>query len=343
MPLIQDLPRIDSPAAAWRWLRLLGAALQSAFAWAFLPWPRPRPAPLVQPAETVILVTLDGVRPRDVLRGEDGGVGATTPGAPLMPFFREHMMPRGTFLGSDTDPPAFRIGNPIGISLTGYHAILYGRMTACTTNDAPPPKGENLIRDAARAFPGQVAVFSSWAEIVDCLRIDDPAVEVLRGPPNQRNDAETFRSAMARLRADPPRLMYMALDETDDAAHHRGYPTYGEILRRYDAYLAELVSEIDAQMAMGRRVTLIVTTDHGRGEGAEWVEHRWNIQGTARAWLFAMGHGIAAQGHLIGAAQRTHFDIRPTVEHLLGLTPGCRWWAGSVMTEILKCESKTQR
>ncbi|MDF0600631.1 hypothetical protein P1J78_07810 [Psychromarinibacter sp. C21-152] len=328
-----------------RRLRLVARSLAAVGGWLARPVPARAPAPLDRPADTVILVTLDGVRPQELLRtGADG---------PLMPFLMRELLPRGTFLGSDTDPPAFRTGSPVGISMSGYHSIFKGRLTLCIENTDPPPRGETLVTRVQGAFPGDpvpVKLFATWPRLLDGLKADPARAVSVRGRKvateeaaargldlgtDPAADEPAFRLALAELRAGAPRLHYLGLNQSDSAAHGANWPVLKEVLARYDGYLRALVAEMEALQARGRAVTLIVTTDHGRGDGDEWPEHLWKYKGTDRAWFFAMGHGIAARGHATDGPPRTHFDIRPTIEYLLGLPPRRRWWLGAVMKELL--------
>lgn len=351
MSLIQDLPRINSVHAVFRWLRLLFQAVLMT-AGSLLPvWPKPVAPPIDDPADTVILVTLDGVRPRDLLLGQDTGLGAEVLGAPTMPYMMNDLVPKGVFLGSAEDPPAFRLGSPVGISMSGYHSIFAGRMTRCISNEDPPPKGDTLVTDLQDAFPGETAFLSTWPLLVQRLKIDpnravsvagrDAALACLadRGTglaEDSPHDLPVVELALELLRSSKPRFIFIGLDESDGAAHSGNYKCYVDALGRFDTYIKRIAEAAESLRKGGRKVTLIITTDHGRGEGEEWVEHRWNIAGTARCWFFAHGHAIAAAGHVLRSRQRTHFDVRPTIAHLLRLPARRRRTCGAVMTELFR-------
>lgn len=299
-----------------------------------------------RPADTVLLVTLDGVRPQELFG--TGGADRTA-----MPFLMDELLPRGSFLGSETDPAAFRMGSPIGISMSGYHSIFKGRLTLCFENDHPAPRGETLVTRVQAAFPDEpkpVKVYVTWPRICDCLKADATRADILRGrremekilaergtpvPKVAPGDTAAFTLAMEGLRAGAPRLFYLGFNQSDAAAHGGDYDRLLWVLENYDRFLRDLVAEMERLEAEGRAVTLIVTTDHGRGDGDEWREHLWKYKGTDRAWVFAMGHGVAARGQVTDAPRRTHYDLRPTIEYLLGIPPNGRLWRGAVMTELL--------
>ena len=130
-------------------------------------------------------------------------------------------------------------------------------------------------------------------------------------------------------------VLYLAFDEADAVAHAGDYPGYLRVLRRYDAWLRALDREIRARAAAGTPVSWLITTDHGRGRGGRFREHRWNVPGTRELWLFASGPGVAARGAIDAHRTYSLHDVRPTAEHLLGLAPTEGWLRGRVIEEIL--------
>ncbi len=305
-----------------------------------------RSLPRDDPATTLILVTLDGVRPQELLHGADPSLAPDRAGEPVMPFLTRSLAPLGGFIAGDG---RFGTGTPFATSMPSYHAMFTGRMTTCLTNECREPRGEGLLSRLVDLAPGSVAVFATWtrlcfglpaerlANISVCGR--DQAFAYLRrhgaaADVEGNADAMIFRAALSRLRLDPPSFLYIALDESDGAGHSGVYPAYLGVLARYDGYLRALWSEMQAMRARGLKPVLVVTTDHGRGDGAEWTGHGFTIPASREGWLLAVGHGIAAQGRAAGTRHRSLFDVRPTVEHLLGLVPRRSLWGG-VMTELL--------
>ena len=149
-------------------------------------------------------------------------------------------------------------------------------------------------------------------------------------------DRLVMQAALTRLRApDPPGFLFVGLNDSDSAGHTGDYGTYLGVLAGYDAFLAELWGEVERLRAGGEKPVLLVTTDHGRGRGAEWTQHGWNVAGAHRAWLLAAGHGVARRGFAAKTRGYSLFDIRPTVELLLGLDPTGSIWGG-VIADILE-------
>jgi hypothetical protein len=324
-------------------------------------------------APTLVIVTFDGVRTRELFEGADpaqpgGGVAS---GRTLMPYLMDELVPTGSFIGMPGARARIRIGNPSGMSLANFQAIFSGRMTLCAGNDCDPPYGETLFgrirreRDLPRE---SIAMFATWDRLCRGIGADEVADATcdpvaLYGRAVERFGAATehaWKSAgspplteiadqlvlelgIDRLREGPPALLYLAFDDSDAAGHRGDYPAYLETLRRYDAYLRALVAEIDVLEAAGKPVLLVVTTDHGRGHGDDWTDHGWTVPGTEKVWLFARGPGVARRGVIEEGSARSHLDLRPTIAHLLGLEPLRGPLRGEVIEEILAPETRRKQ
>jgi len=325
---------------------VLGVAVPIALAgfWIMRDLMRPAPDPLAVPAETVILLVLDGVRPDELLSGPDPKLLDDVPTGTVMPYLMDELMARGTFLGTDEGAAGFRLGNPMGVSMPSYQSIFTGRLTVCLHNSCAPAWGGSLLADIKQGFEGvsdAIGFFSSSGQICAGVGVKHSDQNVLCGPLKGPDlpDAEVFAAALEHLGKARPRFLYIALGESDHIGHTNDYGRYLDVLRSYDAFLRQLDVSVGELAAAGQRVTLLVTTDHGRGEGAEWTGHRWNIPGTERLWFFATGHGIAAAGHVPDKNEGSLYDIRATVNHLLGFTPPKGPLQGRVMTRILNTPS----
>jgi len=146
-------------------------------------------------------------------------------------------------------------------------------------------------------------------------------------------DGIVAKAGLRFLQNDPPKLVYLGLEESDGAGHSGNYPHYLSVLDRYDRYLARIWAQIEALNIAGHPTTLIVKVDHGRGRGAKWTGHRWNLPGSNQIWMFAAGHGVPQRGILQNTTTRSLYDLRPTTEHLLGMPPKTRLW-GNVIAEF---------
>lgn len=307
----------------------------------------PRPAPMPSPADTVILVTLDGVRVQELLDGVDNAQMPGHAGAQVMPRFMKKIVPKGVFIGDRSRGSLMHMGNPSGISMSGYQAIFGGRATPCLHNDCAPLFGETILSRVAQHL-GAPAIFTSYGPVCHGIRATPYAQPAICGPPMAYNlanelglpvdlprDDVVALLALRQLRTAPPPLLFIGLEESDATAHGGNYRDYLNVLERYELILDEIWQETQRLNSEGHKTSLIISIDHGRGRGNDWTGHRWNIPGTSEVWAFAAGYGIAAKGRLHDTVKRSLFDIRPTVEHLLGLTPRHSIYGG-VIEEFLR-------
>lgn len=248
-------------------------------------------------AAPVIFVTLDGVRREDF-------VDTTT-------FQRLHAEPGRVVTH-------FAVATPTLISLPAYQSIFEGQLTACRSNNCARVSNETvleLIARKAKLKPEQVAVFASWKPIELAVARDPSAIYIDAGskaddgpaPPweRARYDHATWIRAMQYWAEKRPRFLYISLNDADEWAHLGQREKYLAALKRYDAWLGNL-------LATEKEAVVIVTTDHGRGEGENWTEHGSRHPNAKAIWLWE--RGLPAD-----IAIRTHLDLRPAFEKLFGL------------------------
>jgi hypothetical protein len=143
------------------------------------------------PRRTVILITLDGVRPTEFFGGMDStiaahraesGIGdsariwhaywretAIERRRAVMPFFWDSLAPMGMVVGDPTRGGRATISNAQGFSAPGYLEILTGRaQPEVTSNDPVRYPHETVLQFARRRLRlgrMQVVVFSSWENL----------------------------------------------------------------------------------------------------------------------------------------------------------------------------------
>ena len=145
-----------------------------------------------------------------------------------------------------------------------------------------------------------------------------------------RYDVLTFGYALEHIRSHQPRVLYVAPDETDSWAHEGRYDRYLEAAHRFDRFLATLWNTLQSMDAYRDRTTLIVTSDHGRGDGdPTWRSHGANIEGAEMIWMGFLGPDTPARGAVEGGPRLTQGQTAATVaaavgEDFAGVTPGAR-------------------
>jgi len=234
----------------------------------------------------------------------------------LMPFFWGTLMrAHGSIAGNPATGSRVHVTNGHWFSYPGYSEILVGRAHDDVIKSNDPVRNPNrtvleFLKSANGLSREQVATFASWdvfSAIVESkageLTVnagyqawDSPVAEVRRQSALQfeaptpwdgvRHDAYTFRFAMDHLARHKPRVLYLALGETDDWAHDGRYDRVLQALTRTDQYLQELWEWLQAQPEYRGRTHLLITTDHGRGRTpADWRDHGAKVAGASETWM----------------------------------------------------------
>ena len=245
----------------------------------------------------------------------------------LMPFFwgtlmREH----GSIAGNVRIGSSVTLTNRHRFSYPGYAEVLLGEAHDDVIASNDPVRNpyvtvlEELKRARALSASG-VAVFASWdvfSAIVEheegaltvndgfrAFNHDDPVVRQLNGlqfetptPWDQvRHDVYTFRFAMAHLRTARPRVLYLALGETDDWAHDGRYDRVLDAYARTDSYLREVWTWLQADEEYRGRTHILLTTDHGRGRTAkDWRNHGADVEGAQDVWIAFVSPAMGRRG-----------------------------------------------
>lgn len=269
------------------------------------------------PEHNVIFITWDGVRWQDFFTRDAS--------APFKQLWSKHA-PRCTVFGDPSKGQRFDASNAAFKSLPSYQELMVGGPVPCANNGCGRVKSETLVDGLVRAgFGERMAVVASWDEIRDAVSSSAkelPFVDVGRhdgDPPapwgEARRDADTWRRAMAALEKRP-RFLWISLNDADEWAHRGSRDTYLSTLSRYDTWFDELVTKLAGMKGYGERTTIIVTTDHGRGDGADWTTHNASLPMAKQIFAFALGPGTGGAARVELA---NHHAVRPTIEALLGV------------------------
>jgi hypothetical protein len=313
-------------------------------------------------AGNVILLMLDGVRWQEVFYGVDPELSRDDH-ADVFSFLLKDLMREGVMFGDRKKGADMQVANSVNVSLPAYQSIMAGETQSCLSNGCGRISVETVQERLVRELGldrRQVATIASWEKIPHAVEhvegatfvnasfqdLDDGAYDpVFDGvnkaqaqdvPPwsGARYDRYTFAHAMHYLQKHKPRFMFISLDDSDEWGHKDEYARYLATLRQYDVWIKELVDTLKAMGDYGRDTTLIVTTDHGRGDGGSWKNHGPFWSESKYTWLY--GRSPFTHRPLIeeGAAY-THLDIRPTIEAAIGITPQSCEGCGRVIRELI--------
>jgi hypothetical protein len=134
------------------------------------------------------------------------------------------------------------------------------------------------------------------------------------------NDALTYRMAKAYLRQNRPRVLWLALVNSDDWGHADRYDRYLAYLSQADAQIGDLWSTLQSMDEYRDRTTLIITTDHGRGlQGSDWAEHDVTIPGSDDIWLAVVGPDTPDLGEVREPGTLYQGQVAGTLLQFLGL------------------------
>jgi hypothetical protein len=276
--------------------------------------------------------------------------GGSTPEArreKLLPFLWGTVAKEGQVYGNSRKGSVARVTNGKRFSYPGYNEILCGfGDPRVDSNDPKPNPNVSVLEwlNGKDAFRGRVAAFTEWNCFPAILnrarsglvvnagiaRIEGDGLserekilnDVLRDTTwahaDQRSDAMTFRMGLAYLQRTSPRVFYFGFGETDEWAHEGRYDLVLEAAHKIDGDLAELWRTLQSTPAYAGRTTLVITTDHGRGDGPkEWRDHGEKVPASDRIWIAVLGPDTPALGERGPCAEVTQSQVAATVAALL--------------------------
>ena len=235
----------------------------------------------------------------------------------------------------------------MNFSYPGYSETLCGFPDPrITSNDKIPNPNVTVLEWLHRkpAYRGKVAAFGAWEVISSIVNSDRAGIVANSGydpftaPPvtarlqmlnrvkadtriweDEPFDSFAFQTALEYLKQHRPRVLFLSLGETDDWAHDGKYDQYLKATHRVDQYLKELWDTLQSMPQYRGKTTLIVSTDHGRGEApAEWKGHGKKIPDSKYIWMAFLGPDTRAPGERSNIAPVTQSQIAATLAALLG-------------------------
>ncbi|MGY5799374.1 alkaline phosphatase family protein [Rheinheimera faecalis] len=265
-------------------------------------------------------------------------IRAFKPGQPelLMPFLHKTVKQQGITVGDRSQGSAINVSNPYQISYPGYQELLAGFSDPSIRSNNKIANPNVTVLEWLNQQPQmqhKVAAFGSWDLFPYILNTERSGLTVNAGFMQEqgklsekqkylnqlqaktpspfasvRLDVFTQEFALEHMRLHKPKLLYIALGEADDFAHLGQYDQYLAAIHRSDQFIADLWQELQNDPYYRDQTTLLISTDHGRGEAAQWRSHGKSaavsgykgpvpqIAGSEQIWLAAMGPEIPAAG-----------------------------------------------
>lgn len=284
----------------------------------------------------VVYVTLDGVRWQDFFNHD------------RFPIFWKKYAKHAAIYGRPNSKKTMEVAS-IPVSLPSYRSQMAGAVQPepCSDNECGPISvvtfPEELVKQSGFNKRDIVSI-SSWelsdnatesvagtifsnngtrpmydpdTGVADPIMADLNQQQAAHYPGDDtRPDKYTFAQALHYLEKYQPHFMWILLGDADDYAHDGNLKSYQQTLTDNDRALDQLMTTLK-KLHLARETMIIVTTDHGRGNGENWTEHGEEYPESKQTWAFVLN------GNLIPASREgdiyhySTLSIRPTVEAVL--------------------------
>ena len=267
--------------------------------------------------------------------------------AVLLPFFWDTVAKKGQIFGDRSRKAATKLTNGHKFSYPGYNEIFCGFGDPAITSNGKKANANLSVLEFLHSKPtykDKVAAFATWDVFPFIFRSEKNGLKVHAGwvpvndaPLTERQqamndalakmprywadncfDAITMEFAREHLLRHKPRVLYIGLGETDEWGHGRRYDLYLDSAYNADRYLAELWQLVQKMPEYRDKTSLIVTTDHGRGDTrVDWTDHGKKVPLAEFIWIAVIGPDTPPLG-VREDIETTQSQVAATIAHLLG-------------------------
>jgi hypothetical protein len=265
----------------------------------------------------------------------------------LLPFLWNVFGIKGQLYGNRYYDNKVNTSDLYSISYPGYNEIFTGNTDfSISSNNKYENPNINVLEylNTKGSFIGKVAAFASWDVFPYILNQERSGIVLNSGYENMvdanaspqqtlinkvqneaiydkdatRHDLLTFLTAKEYIRTHQPRVVFLGLGETDEAAHHARYDTYLEKAAEADRMIAELWHWVQTSPGYKDNTTFVITTDHGRGKKTRsWPDHGMFVNGSSQTWLAVIGPTIKPAGEIKEDQQIYQKQLAQTISALL--------------------------
>jgi hypothetical protein len=266
----------------------------------------------------------------------------------LMPFVWSVVAGQGQLFGNQSAGSTARVTNGHNFSYPGYNELLTGAPDPrIDSNDKKPNPNVTVLEwlNAKPELHDRVGAFCTWdafpfilnrqrsrlfvnaglepfdePELTDRQKLlNDLQRETSNAFEHHRPDSFTFQLGLEWMKRHKPRVLYFSFAETDEWAHAGRYDRVLDAAHEADAMLAELWNVVQATDGYRGKTSLVVTTDHGRGDPPkDWKGHGAKVKGSEFIWIAAIGPDTPALGERTSGGVVLQGQIAATVAALLG-------------------------
>ncbi|MFO0796185.1 MAG: alkaline phosphatase family protein [Gemmataceae bacterium] len=265
----------------------------------------------------------------------------------LLPFLWGTVAKGGRVYGNKLVGSPGRVTNLFNVSYPGYNEVLCGFPNPLITGNTKLYNPNATVLEWLHGKPGfkdRIAAVTSWdvfPYIINDKRSgiavnsgftpltglpDAPDLRLLNklmtetGPDGEetRLDSLTHRAALMVLAAKKPRVLFVSYDETDAHGHGGRYDRLLAAAQKNDRFVRELWDAAQAMPEYRGKTTLVITTDHGRGDApVGWKNHGAKEAGAEFWWAAVLGPDTPAGGE-IRDTPTTQTQVAATVAAALG-------------------------
>jgi hypothetical protein len=265
----------------------------------------------------------------------------------LFPFLWSVVASNGQIYGNAAKGSVARITNDKKFSYPGYSEFLTGAADSkIDSNKKIPNPHTNVFEwlNTRPDFKGRVAAIVNWDVIPWILNTERARIPCWSGFPMQSNapaigispllerllndttplwhemilDTFTIRAALDYVQVEKPRAFYLAFAETDEWAHEVRYDYYLHSAHHVDRFIRDLWEACQRLPEYRDKTTFIITTDHGRGDGADWTSHGEKTAGAEFIWAAILGPDTPPLGERTKCAPITQSQMAATIAAALG-------------------------
>jgi hypothetical protein len=297
--------------------------------------------------ETLLNKPSGGVRDLDGLKKKYWRTSAEERRAALLPFFWNTIAKEGQIFGDRTRKAPTKLTNGLKFSYPGYSEMFCGFVDPAINSNAKKPNPNLSVIEflnAKTAYKDRVVAFCTWDVFPSIFRSERNGLKVhtawdlVKDPPltdrqrivndllpnlprywpDNTFDVVTMEYAREHLIRHKPRVMYIGLGETDEWGHGRRYDLYLDAANNSDRFLHDLWQTLQKMPEYRDKTSLLITTDHGRGDTrVNWTDHGKDVPTAEFIWIAVLGPDTPALG-VREAVETTQSQVAATVAHLLG-------------------------
>lgn len=265
----------------------------------------------------------------------------------MMPFFWGTVAKKGQVFGNPASKAPARITNGFKFSYPGYSELFCGFADPRIDSNAKKDNPNLSVLEFLNGRPGfkdRVEVVATWDVFPSIFRTKQNGLRIQSGwepiagenltdrerglnetmalmPrywPDNAFDTFAMGATRSALERRKPRVLYVALGETDEWGHGRRYDLYLDAAHNADRFLAETWAWLQSQPQYKDKTALVITTDHGRGSTrVDWTDHGKGVPGAEFIWVAVLGPDTPAAGER-EKVEVTQSQVAATVAALVG-------------------------